>query len=249
LPEPFWPAGYFGEVPPGAFAADQMHAYARAALAARPQEQPEPAQPAVWSIHFEDERDFCRYSSLLIGAVYLSGQSALERYKNRTLLGERTWGRVMASHTTAQPQAAQAVGTLVGANDQQGFIEWQAHNGAPLKIGDKLYAAPVAAAQAVEPVADDLRKAVALVLEGWTLPADARKVLEKAYWATQPQAQPLVPLTDEQIDELLKAEGFRCADAEDRRMANHAGWERLQRRRIARVIERAHGIGTEGGAR
>lgn len=34
LPEPHWPRGYQGAVPSGGYTADQMHAYARAALAA-----------------------------------------------------------------------------------------------------------------------------------------------------------------------------------------------------------------------
>ncbi len=34
LPEPYWPREYFGGVPSGAYTKDQMHAYARAALAA-----------------------------------------------------------------------------------------------------------------------------------------------------------------------------------------------------------------------
>ena len=35
LPEPHWPRGYHGSVPGGGYTADQMHAYARSALAAQ----------------------------------------------------------------------------------------------------------------------------------------------------------------------------------------------------------------------
>ena len=53
------------------------------------------------------------------------------------------------------------------------------------------------------------------------------------------------PLTEEEIDGLMQSIGLRCADDGNERMANHAEWERRQRRRIARAIERAHGITEE----
>ncbi|MDJ1623592.1 hypothetical protein [Stenotrophomonas sepilia] len=41
-----------------------------------------------------------------------------------------------------------------------------------------------------QPVGEDhLREAIATVCEGWTLPADARKILEKAMWEYVPPAQ------------------------------------------------------------
>ena len=51
------------------------------------------------------------------------------------------------------------------------------------------------------------------------------------------------PLTEEEIDGLMQSIGLRCADDGNERMANHAEWERRQRRRIARAVERAHKIG------
>lgn len=60
------------------------------------------------------------------------------------------------------------------------------------------------------------------------------------------QAQPAeagrVPLTDNEIDLLMRSIGLTLADDNDSRMENHAGWERSQRRKIARAIERHHGI-------
>lgn len=54
-------------------------------------------EPGRWSIHFEDERDFCRFASLLIGAAYLSADNALERFQAGSLYGERTFGKVSAT--------------------------------------------------------------------------------------------------------------------------------------------------------
>lgn len=58
-------------------------------------------------------------------------------------------------------------------------------------------------------------------------------------YAAPPQRK---PLTEEEIDGLMQSIGLRCADDGNERMANHAEWERRQRRRIARAIERTHGI-------
>jgi hypothetical protein len=44
LPPPHWPRYYQGSVPPGAYTADQMQAYARAALEA----EAKPAEPVAW---------------------------------------------------------------------------------------------------------------------------------------------------------------------------------------------------------
>lgn len=54
-------------------------------------------RPQRWAIEFADERDFCRFASLLIGAAYLSGPDALKRFQDGSLLGERTHGKVTAS--------------------------------------------------------------------------------------------------------------------------------------------------------
>ena len=37
---------------------------------------------------------------------------------------------------------------------------------------------------------DALKRAVGIVLEGWTLPDDVRKILEAAYWAATPAPEP-----------------------------------------------------------
>lgn len=53
--------------------------------------------PAVrWSLEFTDERDFCRFASILIGAPYVSGRDALKRFEGRSLYGEGTHGAVSA---------------------------------------------------------------------------------------------------------------------------------------------------------
>lgn len=62
------------------------------------------------------------------------------------------------------------------------------------------------------------------------------------YTHSQPAEAGRVPLTDDEIDLLMKSIGLTLADDNDSRMANHAGWERGQRRKIARAIERHHGI-------
>jgi hypothetical protein len=48
LPPPHWPRYYQGSVPPGAYTADQMQAYARAALEA--EAKPAPAEPEGWKL-------------------------------------------------------------------------------------------------------------------------------------------------------------------------------------------------------
>lgn len=58
----------------------------------------------------------------------------------------------------------------------------------------------------------------------------------------QPAEAGRVPLTDNEIDLLMRSIGLTLADDNDSRMENHAGWERSQRRKIARAIERHHGI-------
>lgn len=61
---------------------------------------------------------------------------------------------------------------------------------------------------------EKLRRAVKTVLEGWTLPTDARKILEAAVYAT-PQPAERVPLTDKD----RVPDEFRNAAA-----AYRAGW-------------------------
>jgi hypothetical protein len=56
-----------------------------------------------WTITFSDPRDFCRYASLLIGAAYTSETDALKRFADRSLLGERTFGRVTAAAPSSPP--------------------------------------------------------------------------------------------------------------------------------------------------
>lgn len=72
-----------------------------------PPAQPAPVPPGWqrWAIEFADERDFCRFASLLIGAVYVNGSDAMERFHDGTLRGERTHGKVTAS-AVAAPKAA-----------------------------------------------------------------------------------------------------------------------------------------------
>ena len=71
----------------------------RAALAT----QPAPPSQGQWSIHFADERDFCRFASILIGAVYQNPMDALERFERESLWGEKTFGKVGASAPTQPP--------------------------------------------------------------------------------------------------------------------------------------------------
>lgn len=46
-----------------------------------------------FGIVFDDERDFCRFASLLIGAVYVEAESALMRINSGALMGEQTYGK------------------------------------------------------------------------------------------------------------------------------------------------------------
>ena len=59
--------------------------------------------------------------------------------------------------------------------------------------------------QAQEPLASsELEKAVSTVLEGWTIPAPVRKILETAYYAAPKQAQQAQePVSDEATDEMI----------------------------------------------
>jgi hypothetical protein len=74
----------------------------RAALASQP------LVPAGWSITFSDERDFCRFASILIGATYTSGADALARFEHGSLWGERTHGNVSAAASPAVQEAPAA---------------------------------------------------------------------------------------------------------------------------------------------
>lgn len=54
----------------------------------------------TYSIHFEDERDFLRFASILLATSYFNADDALARLnepEKREPHGERTWGRVSAS--------------------------------------------------------------------------------------------------------------------------------------------------------
>lgn len=50
------------------------------------------------------------------------------------------------------------------------------------------------------------------------------------------------PLSDEQIELMMRSIGTTYADDNDDRMKNHAGWQRMKHRQIVRAIEAAHGI-------
>jgi len=58
-----------------------------------------------WSIIFANERDFCRFASMLIGAVYTCGDDAMKRFEQNTLCGESTHSKVTA-HVIAPPIGA-----------------------------------------------------------------------------------------------------------------------------------------------
>lgn len=56
-----------------------------------------------------------------------------------------------------------------------------------------------------------------------------------------PQSKPQ-PLSDEQIELLMRSIGTTYADDNDERMRNHAEWQRMNHRQIVRATEAAHGI-------
>lgn len=68
-------------------------------------QQPKPR----WRIEFEDERDFCRFASILIGAVCTDSRDALSRFTLNSLHGESTHGSVSAERV--QETAGEPVGT------------------------------------------------------------------------------------------------------------------------------------------
>lgn len=75
----------------------------------------------------------------------------------------------------------------------------------------KCEAAITAIKQAQEPVtSSELEKAVSTVLEGWTIPAPVRKILETAYYAAPKQAEPIQPSSQKTL--ALALEGKELHD-------------------------------------
>ena len=74
------------------------------------------APAGKWSIHFEDERDFCLTASPFIGATYVVGSDAVGRL-NTSAYGRSTFGKVSASKPAPTAQPAPAAGAVAGPGD------------------------------------------------------------------------------------------------------------------------------------
>lgn len=87
---------------------------------------------------------------------------------------------------------------------------------------------------------EKLRRAVKTVLEGWTLPTDARKILEAAVYATPQPAEPA--LTDKLIDRILSAPIPGGSAARDWFLPHDTELGLSNVRRVVREMLRAAGV-------